>query len=217
MNRSFHFSKSSYTSQAPTPQLKKLFMPSKVNNFFDFISPERSVKNSKVSKSQNKSDLSFKSKTRDSFSSPIHIGKPKIEHKKSPVFTIFKSVSAVEACDDNRDVLYDEETNIVTKFAFATRVGHAPNNPYKVNQDSFILAPNILNMQSMHYFGVCDGHGQNGKEVSTFIKQKLPAILEEHLYNTKVNVREALSKSFLDCNKLLMKNGKFDVNLSGST
>lgn len=138
--------------------------------------------------------MALKFKTRDSFSSPIHIGKPKVERKKSPAFSIFKSVSAVEACDDNRDVLYDEETNIVTKFAFATRVGHAPNNPYKVNQDSFILAPNILNMQSMHYFGVCDGHGQNGKEVSTFIKQKLPAILEEHLYNTKVNVREALSK-----------------------
>jgi len=34
--------------------------------------------------------------------------------------------------------------NVVTKFAFATRVGYIPNNPYKQNQDSFILAPNLL-------------------------------------------------------------------------
>ena len=33
--------------------------------------------------------------------------------------------------------------NVVTKFAFATRVGYIPNNPAKVNQDNFILQPNI--------------------------------------------------------------------------
>lgn len=33
--------------------------------------------------------------------------------------------------------------NVVTKYAFATRVGYVPNNPAKVNQDSFILCPNI--------------------------------------------------------------------------
>jgi serine/threonine protein phosphatase PrpC len=50
--------------------------------------------------------------------------------------------------------------NVVTKFAFATRVGYIPGNPYKVNQDAFILAPNILKHPATHYFGVCDGHGK---------------------------------------------------------
>ena len=36
--------------------------------------------------------------------------------------------------------------NVVTKYAFATRVGYVPNNPAKVNQDSFILCPNITEM-----------------------------------------------------------------------
>ena len=36
-----------------------------------------------------------------------------------------------------------EDINILTKFAFATRVGYIPNNPYKVNQDAYILSPNI--------------------------------------------------------------------------
>jgi serine/threonine protein phosphatase PrpC len=192
-----------------------------VNNYFlDFISPERSVgsgKDPKMNKSQI-IDESLRSKTRDSFTSPIHFGKPKLERLASaPVYKIFKSVSAVEACSDGNDINYDEKTNIVTKFAFATRVGYSPNNPFKVNQDAFILAPNILNVQWMHYFGVCDGHGQNGKDVSSMIKQKLPAYLEQYLYSTKLNIRESLSNSFLECNKKLMNNGKFDVHLSGST
>jgi len=29
-------------------------------------------------------------------------------------------------------------------------------------------------------FGVCDGHGHKGKEVSTFVKQYLPAALEKY-------------------------------------
>jgi len=37
-----------------------------------------------------------------------------------------------------------KENNVVTKFAFATWVGFIPNNPMKVNQDSFILHPNVV-------------------------------------------------------------------------
>jgi len=55
--------------------------------------------------------------------------------------------------------MFGEVKNVVTKFAFATRVGFMPNNPYKTNQDSFILAPNLLNQPALHYFGICDGHG----------------------------------------------------------
>ena len=51
------------------------------------------------------------------------------------------------------------ERNVITKYAFATRVGFIPNNPNKVNQDSFILSPNLNGCNFRHYFGVCDGHG----------------------------------------------------------
>ena len=60
--------------------------------------------------------------------------------------------------------------NVVKKFAFATRIGYQPNNPDKVNQDSFILAPNIQDRPAFHLFGVCDGHGQCGRDASTFVK-----------------------------------------------
>ena len=61
--------------------------------------------------------------------------------------------------NQNIKQFFGEVKNVVTKFAFATRVGFIPNNPYKTNQDSFILAPNLLNQPALHYFGVCDGHG----------------------------------------------------------
>jgi hypothetical protein len=67
------------------------------------------------------------------------------DRKKSPIYPTAPTITTIDSPDT---------TNIVTKFAFATRVGYAANNPGKVNQDAFILAPNILNMQSMHYFGV---------------------------------------------------------------
>ena len=165
----------------------------------------------------------FGHKKRDSFNSPLYLGRQKLELKKPIKYTIKSSLSAAECWENNPDKgsdsspKYNEQKNVVTKFAFATRVGHMPNNPYKLNQDAFILAPNILNLQSMHYFGVCDGHGVYGKDVSNIIKQQLPAMIEQHLYNSNLNIKNSLSQSFLDCNSLLINNSKFDINLSGST
>lgn len=51
------------------------------------------------------------------------------------------------------------DRNVVRKFAFATKVGFVPSNPQKINQDAFILAPNIGKKSAMHLFGVADGHG----------------------------------------------------------
>ena len=52
--------------------------------------------------------------------------------------------------------------NVVTKYAFATRVGFVPNNPYKVNQDAYLTNPHMLNLRHCHFFSVCDGHGHYG-------------------------------------------------------
>lgn len=69
-------------------------------------------------------------------------------------------------------------TNAVTKFAFATKTGMAPSNPNKQNQDNWITVPHFCGLKYCHFFSVCDGHGQWGREVSTYLKQKLPQYLE---------------------------------------
>ena len=101
--------------------------------------------------------------------------------------------------------MFGDVKNVVTKFAFATRVGFIPNNPYKQNQDSFILAPNMLNQPALHYFGVADGHGQFGKEVSNYIKAALPINVEDELKTATPNIHNALKTSFIKCNTDLLK------------
>ena len=67
-----------------------------------------------------------------------------------------------------------ERFNCITKFAFATSVGHQPGNPNKPNQDAYVLVPNMLSQLGLHFFSVCDGHGVNGHHVSAYIKEHLP-------------------------------------------
>ena len=92
-----------------------------------------------------------------------------------------------------------EDTNIITKFAFATRVGYIPNNHYKVNQDAYILNPNMLKLPAFHFFGVCDGHGQNGKEVSGYVKQRLPVLIESNIKETGDD-KKSLNDAFITVN-----------------
>jgi cGMP-dependent protein kinase len=115
-------------------------------------------------------------------------------------------------------------------------VGFIPNNPNKVNQDSFILSPNLNGCNFRHYFGVCDGHGQNGKEASHYIKVRLPQLLGKNIdesltaqqqqaeagnTGTKMSpsfdeYKQIFHSTFITCNQEL-DHQNFDVNLSGST
>jgi len=71
--------------------------------------------------------------------------------------------------------------NCVSKFAFATKTGYQPNNPDKVNQDSFLALPHLAEYRRTHFFAVCDGHGLYGKEVSEFVKGSLTTIVEKEI------------------------------------
>ena len=78
-------------------------------------------------------------------------------------------------------------SNVVTKFSFATKGGIAAHNPYKTNQDAYITSPHILGLKHCHFFSVCDGHGQNGREVSGLMKHRLP-------YHVEVEMKSKLGQ-----------------------
>jgi serine/threonine protein phosphatase PrpC len=59
------------------------------------------------------------------------------------------------------------------RFSYRTKKGYIPTNSGKVNQDNFIVNPNINNKTWQHFFAVCDGHGPLGHHVSGFLKQTL--------------------------------------------
>jgi hypothetical protein len=52
-------------------------------------------------------------------------------------------------------------TVVVKKYSYFTRVGFLPNNPYKPNQDSFMVNPKLNGDSKTHLFAVADGHGMN--------------------------------------------------------
>ena len=53
-----------------------------------------------------------------------------------------------------------------------------------MNQDSYILQPNIQSLPQVHLFGVCDGHGQYGKNVSSYVKVAFAQQLEKRYGDT---------------------------------
>jgi serine/threonine protein phosphatase PrpC len=61
------------------------------------------------------------------------------------------------------------------RFSYRTKKGSVPSNPNKINQDSYIINPNIQNKTYQHFFAICDGHGPLGHLVSNHIKNTLPS------------------------------------------
>ena len=87
--------------------------------------------------------------------------------------------------------------------------GYNPSKPSKENQDTVIVHPLLDKDTSL--FGICDGHGLYGKEISNFIGQYLPTYIQN---------QEITANLFIDCISVIeteMKKCKFDVAYSGST
>lgn len=63
---------------------------------------------------------------------------------------------------------------IVKSYAVKTRKGFVPSKPNKVNQDSYAILKGFANIECSYLFGVMDGHGTFGQQVSDFVKTQLP-------------------------------------------
>jgi serine/threonine protein phosphatase PrpC len=81
------------------------------------------------------------------------------------------------------------------RFSYRTKKGYIPTNSGKVNQDNFIISPNINSKTWQHFFAVCDGHGPLGHHVSGFIKNALPACVAS-IKMMERHPREGLAKAF---------------------
>jgi serine/threonine protein phosphatase PrpC len=84
-----------------------------------------------------------------------------------------------------------------------------------VNQDSFIEVSNLANHSECYLFGVCDGHGFYGKEVSNFVKARVSQLLNQDPL-TLTDPRKALTAASIKTNSELAHQS-FDVNFSGTT
>ncbi|CAD8089739.1 unnamed protein product [Paramecium primaurelia] len=103
-----------------------------------------------------------------------------------------------------------------TIYAMRTKAGCQINKAIKINQDSAIVCPKLLENIGYKLFAVSDGHGLNGHHVSNFIKQTLPKHLHNQLEDNHEDIKIQISRAFTNTNREIW-NSNTDTNLSGST
>jgi serine/threonine protein phosphatase PrpC len=96
----------------------------------------------------------------------------------------------------------------------------------KTNQDNYFIYKNFMENPNYIFFGVCDGHGTFGHEVSGYLVYDIPLTINELLIKRKFkNISEnnipkiipLLKKTFVQIDKNLSRDTKIDTTFSGST
>ena len=99
-------------------------------------------------------------------------------------------------------------------FGFACKKGLKPVSP---NQDSFLL----LQVEGgVGIYGVFDGHGRGGHDVSNFVKDMLPKLILSHPDFHSDDLTDTLTYAFHETQRLLehqTKLGVFNASTSGTT
>lgn len=104
------------------------------------------------------------------------------------------------------------------------RLTKAGVNKSKMNQDSSFIYQKFEDCVDHYYLGVCDGHGTYGAEISGFISEMLPIVLNKDLIKrrklSRISGQEynrIIEEAFLLVNDKILYDFDVDVNLSGST
>ena len=117
---------------------------------------------------------------------------------------------------------------------------------HKPNQDAFVAHHNFANQPTDAFFGVFDGHGNDGDKCAQFVRDNLPKILAEDIAKaagetsshgegtktvnnrqqqmevsslglSKESTHDIISKAHNECNRQMRTNPDLDDSLSGTT
>ena len=109
-------------------------------------------------------------------------------------------------------------------FVFFKKTKGTSKGKSKTNQDSFICIDSFGPSSIFQLYGVCDGHGPHGHNVSKYVTDNLPKILDELLNNSlnKLSIQSILKKTFGLIEENLVNAQSedtlnFDINYSGTT
>ena len=112
----------------------------------------------------------------------------------SPCKTIFtarnRNLKNKYDLDNQQDLKKNKKTQSDSRIGIISKPGTDNNDKLKKNQDNYFNY-NLKNGYKL--VGVCDGHGENGRQVSEFIKNNLPKELENEFNILITNERKRLS------------------------
>jgi|JI61114C2RNA_FD_contig_31_298453_length_1301_multi_2_in_0_out_0_2 serine/threonine protein phosphatase PrpC len=107
------------------------------------------------------------------------------------------SVSSVHEFDPSAETSRKPQERYfeyIMRYSYRSKKGFIPNTQ-KFNQDAYIVAPNIGKKSWQHFFGICDGHGNNGHHVSSFIKNNLTQAVS-NMPNLEKNPCDSLYRAY---------------------
>lgn len=111
----------------------------------------------------------------------------------------------------------------ISSYACRSLAGSMDGISAKTNQDGYISIPKFAGFQDHHFFAVMDGHGNNGHDVTDYVRANLPKYLKDVFKEKSIseNVsKEQLMQSFGIALKRInneLFQGNIDVSLSGCT
>ena len=114
----------------------------------------------------------------------------------------------------------------IKKIQAICKVGFSGVSLKKLNQDDYFIFPNFLNNSTYSFFGVCDGHGTFGQNISFYLKENLPQnVMNEFLKYDIQNLSEIntyffsqiILYTFSETNKEMNEDERIDSSISGST
>jgi serine/threonine protein phosphatase PrpC len=108
----------------------------------------------------------------------------------------------------------EAEKGDLTEMGFTCRKGLKPESP---NQDSWMVFefPSVFSI-----YGVFDGHGQKGHDISNFVKDMLPKLIIKNAKFRTDDMRDMLKESFQKIQSLITtwdRMKKLDAKMSGTT
>ena len=138
--------------------------------------------------------------------------------------------------NNNSNIILDnvtmKDTSIMSNFGLKgcksiTQAGKERTGHRKKNQDNYIIEKNLNNILGFNLFAILDGHGDNGHLVSQlaskYIIKKFSKITNDYndtekIYNFLKNKDfQKIIDIFLEIDKEIIEQKKFDISLSGTT
>lgn len=134
----------------------------------------------------------------------------KADMKKNAILKQLNSSTTVEEFTE-RGILEGFGTFVC---GASSQKGYYPATPMKENQDSFDIR--IADDTQNHFFGVFDGHGDDGGLCSQLCKTTLGDIYEEQL-SGGCTTKVSLTKAHTETHGIMTKSVSINAELSGST
>ncbi|CAG9316307.1 unnamed protein product [Blepharisma stoltei] len=107
----------------------------------------------------------------------------------------------------------------VISYNYKSKIGESNGIYKKCNQDTYIAKPLFHQVNEFYLFTVCDGHGPSGHEVSHYIREMFPRLVEaklKHRSSTLNDLEDALNKSIKKLTDQIDES-KMPTESSGST